>query len=278
MPSAQQLYTELTTQLRRYLEQEYRPGSRLPVSRDNYNRFVAEAKTRRYREEEPKKPTQVPVRATAKRPQPRPAPLAPPSAATKISAPPAQAQPQQEPQQKQEPPTSQSLSVALSKPSDVREQEFSSLRTHLQQHLPAMEYVETIPDDTTARRIRFQWLQDRMAIAIIAAGVPDDELLFLEKMAKGITSRLAPAYVVTEYHSTVFGGWQGLLAGSALRALVVPQIALAAGSSLAAGLASDGTLYGQPATVIAVSDLINNAANKRALWQHLVALIEEKTP
>ena len=301
MSTAQQLYTELAASLQQYLTQEYERGYRLPVDRASYQRFAEEARTRRYRTQQPQpraiaKPlpkapaprTQPPVK-TAKAPVPpaTPAqrvPSQPPQATTKTpEAPKETAPPTQNPIQ--HPPTSPTASppAAPAAPAtrsltpttqgQATPQDFTSLRAVLQQQLPSMQHLDAIPDDLQARRIRFQWLHDRMVVAIIAVGVTDDELLFLEKMAKGITGRLAPAYIVTDYHRSVFADWQGLLSGGAMKAIIIPTTAFTADATLSQIHSADGTVCGKPTNIVDVSELVKDAAKKRELWQQLVTVV-----
>ena len=109
------------------------------------------------------------------------------------------------------------------------------LRSIIAKAAPQLRLKETIPDDSTAKKVGSLWqehLQD-VNVAILSFGAQGKELAFLQNVAAAISSLLAPAQVIDGFKMEGEQKWDLFFEKTPLKLVLAPPLSAWKGKMLA---------------------------------------------
>lgn len=145
---------------------------------------------------------------------------------------------------------------------------------------PTFKLRETVLNDADAKNIGTLWkehIQD-IQVAIIAFSERDQELQFLQNVAKAISTHLAPAQVISGTRFEKEKKWD-LLISMNLKLILAPDLSAWKGTDLATHYRLNTTtqkesLETTPLIIFnPISSYLQNPASKKELWTTICSLV-----
>lgn len=100
--------------------------------------------------------------------------------------------------------------------------DFSELRKILTDRVPALQIIDTIPNDDEAKLINNTWQNPVVipTVVILSYQETPQEQALLQNLAKAIQTKLAPATIISAQKIDKENGWEALLQSKELRLII----------------------------------------------------------
>lgn len=157
------------------------------------------------------------------------------------------------------------------------------LKKYLAENASSLSFIEQVPEDAEARKVRSHWLLEQMTVALlIPTHGEEEEERFIQAVAKGISERLSPAYFPDRELPPHYLPWEELLSNPALRLILTTRAFLLSDPSLrkgCSGTIQEPLLFGKPLLILdPLTHYLSSPKQKGELWEKIKRAFLQNSP